>query len=543
MKRYLAIGGLMAAMMGIASGKAFAGGAAPASSSFPPPLMGWSSWKTLHVSINEALIMKQAVALVALGLIDAGYLYVNVDDGFFGHRDETGKMHAHGERFPNGMKPLSDYIHSLGLSAGIYSDAGDNTCGSIYDDDANGVGAGLYGHEQQDMDLYLKEWNYDFIKIDYCGAQELGLDEEKRYAAICAAIQNTGRKDVSINICRWAFPGTWARTMARSWRISSDIRPRWSSVKNIIEKNLYLSAYAGEGHYNDMDMLEIGRGLKPTEEELHFGMWCIMSSPLLIGCDLTTIPESSLTLLKNKELIALNQDALGLQAYVVQREGDCCVLVKDIEKKRGKVRAVAFYNASDSVHEFHTSLATLELAGKTRVRNLVKGEDMETVEGECHYTVQPHSVLLCRMEAKKRLEPVVYEAEWAYLPLFDDLGKKSKQIVYAPSPACSGGMKVHHLGGSTENHAQWKEVFSEEGGQYEMTVYYCSPKNRKLEIWVNCDCHSLLNLNSGGEEELSSVTLMVQLNSGYNDIRMGNDYGWAPDVDRFTLTKIGNNDK
>lgn len=123
---------------------------------------------------------------------------------------------------------------------------GDNTCGSIYDDDANGVGSGLYGHEQQDMDLYLKEWNYDFIKIDYCGAKELGLEEEKRYATICEAIENTGRTDVSINICRWAFPGTWAKDMARSWRISSDIRPRWSSVKHIIEKNLYLSAYAGE---------------------------------------------------------------------------------------------------------------------------------------------------------------------------------------------------------------------------------------------------------------------------------------------------------
>ncbi len=251
--------------------------------SFPPPLMGWSSWNTYHVNINEELIKKQADALVTHGLKDAGYLYINVDDGFFGWRDETGKMHAHPERFPNGMRPISDYIHSLGLKAGIYSDAGDNTCGSIYDDDANGVGSGLYGHEQQDIDLYLKEWNYDFIKIDYCGGRELGLDEEKRYATICEAIKNTGRTDVSINICRWAFPGTWAKSMARSWRISPDIRPRWESVKNIIRKNLYLSAYAGEGHYNDMDMLEVGRGLKQEEEEVHFGMWWSLSSPLLIG--------------------------------------------------------------------------------------------------------------------------------------------------------------------------------------------------------------------------------------------------------------------
>lgn len=504
---------------------------------FLPPLMGWSSWNTYHVNINEELIKKQADALVSQGLKDVGYLYINVDDGFFGHRDETGKMHAHPERFPNGMRVVSDYIHSLGLKAGIYSDAGDNTCGSIYDDDANGVGAGLYGHEQQDMDLYLKEWNYDFIKIDYCGARELGLDEEKRYTTICEAIRNTGRTDVSINICRWAFPGTWARQLARSWRISPDIRPNWNSVKHIIEKNLYLSAYAGEGHYNDMDMLEIGRGLSPAEEETHFGMWCIMSSPLLIGCDLTTIPEASLALLKNKELIALNQDRLGLQAYVAQRDKDCYVLVKDIGQKRGTVRAVAFYNASDTAYTFCTPLETLELGGNVNVRDLIQRKDLAPVTDTCRYTVQPHGVLICRMEAEHRLEPSRYEAEWAYLPCFDDLVKNPKQILYAASPECSGGMKVHYLGGRQENYAEWKEVYSRQGGTYEMTIHYCSPIQRKLDVWVNGEKHELAGLVSGGEDKVSTVTLPVTLAEGYNCIRMGNDFGWAPDIDCFTLQK------
>lgn len=507
-------------------------------SNFTPPLMGWSSWNTYHVNINEELIKKQADALVNHGLKDVGYLYINVDDGFFGYRDETGKMHAHPDRFPNSMKTVSDHIHSLGLRAGIYSDAGDNTCGSIYDDDANGVGSGLYGHEQQDMDLYLKEWNYDFIKIDYCGARELGLEEEKRYATICEAIKNTGRTDVSINICRWAFPGTWAENMARSWRISTDIRPRWSSVKNILQKNFYLSAYAGNGHYNDMDMLEIGRGLSQTEEEVHFGMWCMMSSPLLIGCDMTTIPEASLELLKNKELIALNQDPLGNQAYVVQRDGDCYVLVKDIESKRGKVRAVAFLNTSDLEYTFHTTLSTLELSGKTKVRDLIHHKDLDNVKEVCTYTVQPHSVWICRMEAEKRLEPVTYEAEWAYLPCYDDLGKNAKQITYAASDECSGGMKIHFLGGSEENHAAWRNVYSEKGGSYEMTIHYTSPINRKLEIWVNDTRFDLLKLNSGNENKLSTVSLTIPLKSGYNQIKMGNRFGWAPDIDQFTLTKI-----
>lgn len=367
----------------------------------------------------------------------------------------------------------------------------------------------------------------------------MGLDEEERYTAISKAIANTGRTDVSVNICRWAFPGTWAKNLARSWRISPDIRPNWASVKHIIEKNLYLSAYAGEGHYNDMDMLEIGRGLAPSEEEVHFGVWCIMSSPLLIGCDLTSIPEASLSLLKNKELIALNQDRLGLQAYVVQRDKDYYVLVKDIEQKHGNVRAVAFCNASDSVHEFHTPLQALELCGKVKVRDLVKGMDLEDITSDtCNYTVPPHGILICRMEAEKRTEADRYEAEWAYLPCFNDLAKKPKQILYAPSSECSGGMKVRYLGGSMENYAEWKEVYSEQGGEYEMTIHYCSPTQRKLEIWVNGKRHESAGLFSGGEDSVATITIPITLKAGYNNIRMGNNFGWAPDIDCFTLKRL-----
>lgn len=500
-----------------------------------PPLMGWSSWNTYHVNISEELIKNQADALIKQGLKEVGYLYINVDDGFFGYRDETGKMHAHPERFPHSMRVVSDYIHSLGLKAGIYSDAGDNTCGSIYDNDANGVGSGLYGHEQQDMDLYLKEWNYDFIKIDYCGGRELGLDEEERYTKICQAIAQTGRTDVSINICRWAFPGTWAKKLARSWRISPDIRPRWNSVKGIIEKNLYLAAYAGDGHYNDMDMLEVGRGLKPHEEEVHFGMWCIMSSPLLIGCDMNKIPESSLKLLKNKGLIALNQDPLGLQAYVVQHENAGYVLVKDIEKERGLARAVALYNPSDSVCSFNVPFDMLELGGAVKVRDVIEQKELGIMKETIKQTVPPHSVRIWKLTAERRLEPTSYEAEWAYLPCYDDLGKKSKQIYYAPSPDCSGQMKIGHVGGKEENYAEWSNVYSEKGGNYQMTIFYSCDKTRKLEVSINGNKTEIKNLHS--PNQVKSVTIPVTLKRGYNKVRMGNNFGWAPDIDRFTLSK------
>jgi hypothetical protein len=500
--------------------------------------MGWSSWNTYRVNIDQQLIEKQADALISQGLKDVGYIYINVDDGFFGYRDASGQMHAHRERFPNGMKVVADYIHSLGLRAGIYSDAGDNTCGSIWDNDANGVGAGLYGHDQQDIDLYIKEWGYDFIKIDYCGGQDLGLDEEERYDAICKAIANTGREDVSINICRWAFPGTWASRMARSWRISSDINPSWKSVKYIIDKNLYLSAYAGGGHYNDMDMLEIGRGLTPNEEEVHFGIWCIMSSPLLIGCDLTTIPEASLRLLKNKELIALNQDSLGLQAYVALRQNDGYVLVKDIEQKRGLTRAVALYNPSENFCRFSVPLSTLELGGKVKARDLIQHKDLDKLNGMIEQSVPPHSVLIWKLTGEKRLEPNSYEAEWAYLPCYDDLGQKPKLIHYETSAQSSGQMKVSNIGGKAENYIEWNEVYSEQGGAYDLTVYYSCPKPRKLEICLNGEKQTLDKLSSD-KDQVSTVTIPVVLRPGYNQVRMGNDFGWAPDIDRFTLQKKG----
>lgn len=510
-----------------------------------PPVMGWSSWNTYRIHINEDLIKSQADAMVGRGLKDAGYLFINVDDGFFGHRDGSGKLQTHPERFPNGLKCVADYIHSKGLKAGIYSDAGSNTCGSIWDKDPNGVGVGLYGHERQDADLFFNEWGFDFIKIDYCGAgQQLDLEEEKRYTEIRRAIDEVCKRNISINICRWAYPGTWAKQLARSWRISPDINPSWGSIKSIIGKNLYLSAYAGGGHYNDMDMLEIGRGLQPEEEEVHFGMWCIMSSPLLIGCDLTTIPEASLKLLKNKELIALNQDPLGLQAYVVQHENAGYVLVKDIVKKRGNVRAVALYNPSDSLCTFHVPFPTLELDGKVKVRDLVKQQSEGTKTGGLSYELPAHSVKILRLEAEQRLELVRYEAEWAYLPQFNDLGKRSRGVAYVSHKNASGKMIVSNLGGEAENYAEWSEVYSAKGGKYKMHIAYLPTQkkgreilDRKLEVEVNGKKTVLENLATDASKGMAVVTLPIELRAGNNVIRMCSPYTWTPDIDCFTLEK------
>ncbi len=508
-------------------------------SSFDPPIMGWSSWNTYRVNIREELIKKQADAMISQGLKDAGYSFINIDDGFFGYRDDDGKLHTHPERFPGGLKSLSGYIHSLGLKAGIYSDAGSNTCGSIWDKDLNGIGVGLYGYEKEDADLFFNEWKFDFIKIDYCGAgQELSLEERKRYTEIRDAIDKTVGRPVYLNICRWAFPGTWAKNIAQSWRISEDISPTWNSVKHIIEKNLYLAAYAKQGHYNDMDMLEIGRGLKREEEEVHFGLWCIMSSPLLIGCDLTTIPEASLNLLKNKELIALNQDPLGLQAYVVSNKNGGYILVKDVEKERSNTRAVAFYNPSDTTCSLYLDLKDIELGGKVEVKDLLRGRFEGRAINSLTYTLAPRSVKIIKLKAEKRLEPVKYEAEWAYLPEYSDLGTKKKQVHYAYSAEASGKRVIRFVGGSSENYAEWDNVYSEKGGKYELTISYLPEAQRKLEVDVNGTKVTGLKLETFGGKGIATVTAHVNLKAGKNIIKMGSSRYWAPDLDAFTLKPL-----
>lgn len=502
------------------------------------PTMGWSSWNTYRIHISDNLIRKQADAMKSTGLQAAGYRYINIDDGFFGGRDADGNLICHAEKFPNGMKAVADYIHSLGFKAGIYSEAGDNTCGSRYDDDPFGVGVGMYRHEEQDARLFFKEWGYDFIKIDYCGAQRLKLNEKEQYTRIRKAIDKVGRPDVRINVCRWAFPGTWVSSIGSSWRIYKDITVRWSRIKEIINANLYLSAYAINGHFNDMDMLEIGRGLKPHEEETHFGMWCIMSSPLLIGCDMTKIPAASLALISNPELIALNQDPLCLQARVVRREGEVCILAKDLEKRHGTVRAIAIYNPTDEAQSVTVSFKELELGGKVAVRNLVTRQDItDHTDEEMTTDVPAHGVRIFKLTGQRRLEPQRYEGENAWLESYQDLKKSdtSKPIALA---GASGGYVAAHIGGGADRYMKWSDVYSAKGGKYNLTIRYSCTEARSLDLTVNGGNPITLDKLSVKEgEAFATCTVPIKLNKGLNEIRIGNDKAKAPDIDYILLEK------
>ncbi len=364
------------------------------------PIMGWSSWNNFHVDINEEVIKAQADFMVSSGMAEVGYAYVNIDDGFLGGRDSKGNLVVHPERFPNGMKVISEYIHSKGLKAGIYSDAGINTCASHWDKDTIGVGTGLMGHDRKDLKLLLNDWNYDFIKVDWCGGDWLGLDEQTRYTQIANIIKEI-KPNTVFNICRWEFPGTWALQIADSWRISGDISNDFNSILNIIDLNADLWKYASPGHVNDMDMLQVGRGMSYEEDKTHFTMWSMMNSPLLAGNDLRYMTEETIEILTNKEIIALNQDPLVYQARRVIKYGNLEVWAKPlISTMSGKV-AVTLLNRSDKTQtiSFDLNAVGLDHSEGYSYRDLWAKKDFEnTTKDALNFEVPSHGVVVLTLD-------------------------------------------------------------------------------------------------------------------------------------------------
>lgn len=379
------------------------------------PLMGWASWNCFKTDINEEKLKAQADALIKTGLAECGYTYLNIDDGFFGGRAADGTLLFHKERFPNGIKPVADYAHSIGLKAGIYSDGGDSTCAFYHDGEGeSGRDVGLYTHEEQDLKMYFEDCGFDFIKIDWCGGIFVGLDDKEQYTKIKKIIDDiskrTGRTIV-YNVCRWQFPGKWVTEIADSWRTCADIQPNFESVLKQIDAAKPLARYCSPGHVNDLDMLQIGNGLSIREEKTHFAMWCMMSTPLVIGCDLTKVTEETLEILKNKELIEINQDKACLQAVQVQdllrdgvKKGE--VWIKNLECAKSSVKAVAILNRSDDELNAEVDFEKIGFKGGIlKIRDLSNHKDMGKSK-TISFKLEPHEALVLKVECGEAFEAV-----------------------------------------------------------------------------------------------------------------------------------------
>ncbi len=516
---------------------------------FLPPTMGWSSWNTFALNINEEVICGQADEMVKLGLDKVGYKYINIDDGFQDGRDKDGNLRINTKLFPNGMKRVADYIHSKGLKAGIYSDAGDNACGSSNGTKAYGVGVGLAGHEYQDCKLYFNDWGYDFIKVDYCGASNMGLDERKQYTKIAETIKRcekeTGRRIV-FNVCRWTYPGTWITNVADSWRTTGDIIDSWDGgkdswfkgIKNIVIGTLYEQAYTGGGHYNDLDMLEIGRTRTAAEDRTHMAYWCISSSPLLIGCDMRTLSGEALDLLKNTDLIAMNQDVLGIGAPVVQRQGDVYVVAKDMEKLHGQKRAVVVMNLTDRPQTIAVDMAALGFTGSVQVHDCFSKADTNQSSATMSVTIAPHDSKAYFFTGARR-DKQVYQAEEAWLHDYQHL---ENRLSAEPMSAAAAdlGKYVSNLGNKESNYLEWRDVYVSKGGKHKLSIAYACAKDRDLDISVNGKLAERAACQNTGSNDAqwSVVSLVVNLRAGSNRIRLGNDKDIAPNIDYMRIEKL-----
>jgi alpha-galactosidase len=278
--------------------------------------MGWNSWNKFAGNINEDLIRQTADAMATNGMKDAGYQYVNIDDCWHGQRDAQGFIQPDPQRFPSGIKALADYVHSKGLKLGIYSDCGAKTCAGR---------PGSRGHEYQDALTYA-QWGVDYLKYDWCNADD--LKAQGAYATMRDAIYAAGRPMI-FSLCEWGEnkPWLWASNVGHLWRTTGDITARFdglidhgswhqSGVLQILDLQKPLRTYAGPGHWNDPDMLEVGNGLSENENRAHFSMWCILAAPLISGNDLRSVPPATLAILANKDVIAIDQDSLGVEGFV-----------------------------------------------------------------------------------------------------------------------------------------------------------------------------------------------------------------------------------
>ena len=369
------------------------------------PPMGWNSWNFFADKVTDKDIRAAADELVETGMKDAGYIYVNIDDTWEAERDASGELHTN-SKFPD-MKALADYVHSKGLKIGIYSGPGPKTCG--------GYTASI-GHEAQDAKMYAA-WGFDYLKYDLCSFIPAVMEKqapndkaaqmrlmEAAYVKMGKALKATGRPIV-FSLCQygWDAPWEWAPALGGNlWRTTDDIDPTWDRIYTILSQQEGLEKYAGPGHWNDPDMLEVGNGkLTPAENRSHFSMWAMLAAPLLAGNDLTSMKPEIKSILTNRDVIAIDQDALGKQGSRIYSDGEVDVWTRHLS---GGAMAIAVLNAGDNgrfaSHPFHLNLTRLGLHGPQQGKDLWTGKDIQLTD-HMPIEVDKHDILLVRIDQPK----------------------------------------------------------------------------------------------------------------------------------------------
>jgi alpha-galactosidase len=352
------------------------------------PPMGWNSWNHFGCNVSDSLIRGQADAMVASGMRQAGYRYVIIDDCWQISRDASGTIVADPVLFPHGIKALADYVHSRGLAFGIYTDAGSLTCQGR---------PGTLGHEDQDAQTYAA-WGVDYVKEDWCHAQ--GLDPRTQYTMFRRALDHA-KQPIVLSICEWGVnrPWDWAPKIGNLWRTTEDINDTWSSMLDNLDESGQHADVAHAGAWNDPDMLEVGNGgMSDAEYRAHFSLWAIMAAPLIAGNDLGTMSDATRAILTNPEVIAVDQDPLGVQGVLVW-EAPPALQVWSKPLQDG-AWAVALLNRADTQATISASLARVGLRHDTAmVRDLWAHRDLGVFVKQFATAVPAHGVAMLRMTA------------------------------------------------------------------------------------------------------------------------------------------------
>jgi alpha-galactosidase len=368
------------------------------------PPMGWNSWNFFAGRVTDQDIRNAADQLVSTGMKDAGYVYINIDDTWEGDRDASGVLHTN-SKFPD-MKALADYVHSRGLKLGIYSSPGPQTCARY---------AASLDHEQQDAQLYAS-WGVDYLKYDLCSFRTAVMSAQApddkaaqmrlmiaAYDKMDKALKATGRPIV-YSLCQYGWDAVWEWAPSvggNLWRTTGDIQSNWQSIYSILNEQAGLAKYAGPGHWNDPDMLEVGNGkLTLAENRSHFSMWAMLAAPLLAGNDLPHMSPEVSAILTNRDVIAIDQDRLGHEATHIYSDGEVDVWARHLS---GGAMAIAVLNAGSdrySTHPFHLNLEKLGLHSPLKGKDLWTGKDM-TITNNMPLEIPSHDILLVRIAAAK----------------------------------------------------------------------------------------------------------------------------------------------
>ena len=359
------------------------------------PPMGWNSWNHFRDKVDDATIRRMADAMVSSGMRDAGYTYINIDDTWEGQRDAQGFIHPN-SKFPD-MRALADYVHSKGLKLGIYSSPGAQTCAHY---------EGSLGHEAQDAETYAS-WGIDYLKYDLCGlrtdmkaapspeaANKIMIDA---YTKMHDALQATGRPIV-FSLCQYGEDAVWewgASVGGNLWRTTGDISDNYTRMSDIGFGQAGLAKYAGPGHWNDPDMLEVGNGKMNDEEyRTHMSLWAILAAPLLAGNDLSNMTDDTKAILMNKEVIAVDQDPLGKEGDRVYAEGPVEVWSKPLSDG---ALAVGIFNRHQKALTAHVDFTKMGFTGSVQARDLWQHKDLGALPSKYDVEIPAHGVLMLRV--------------------------------------------------------------------------------------------------------------------------------------------------